>query len=241
MRDFVAEAGVLRSLHRPGDPLVLPNVWDAASARAVAAAGFPVVATSSAAVADALGYADGEATPPGEMFDAVARISAAVRVPVTADVERGYRLPAPELVERLLAAGAVGCNLEDSIDGRQVPLDEQAAFLGAVRAAATRCGVPLVINARIDSFLIGGAIDPDDVAARAARYRDAGADCVYPILAPVPAVAALAAAVDAPVNALCAVGQPRAGLVAAGAARISYGAGLFRAVEGRHVELLNAL
>ncbi|GAA2702527.1 hypothetical protein GCM10010429_07610 [Micromonospora olivasterospora] len=111
---LVEQADTLCTLHKPGDPLVLPNAWDAGSARAVAAAGFPAVATSSSAVAESLGYADGEATPVDEMLAAVARIARAVPVPVTADLERGYGLRPTELVERLLSAGAVGCNLEDS-------------------------------------------------------------------------------------------------------------------------------
>ncbi|WP_327038619.1 isocitrate lyase/phosphoenolpyruvate mutase family protein [Micromonospora maris] len=107
-------AAALRALHRPGDPLVLPNAWDVGSARAVVEAGFGAVATASAAVSQSLGYADGEGTPAGEMFAAVSRITRAVTVPVTADLERGYGLPPAELVQRLLDAGAVGLNLEDS-------------------------------------------------------------------------------------------------------------------------------
>src|SRR3954468_6984430 len=104
----------LRALHVPGDPLILPNVWDADSARLVAEAGFKAVATGSAAMAAALGYEDHEGTPPAEMFAAIARIVRVVSVPVTADVERGYGLKPAELAERLAEAGAAGCNLEDS-------------------------------------------------------------------------------------------------------------------------------
>jgi 2-methylisocitrate lyase-like PEP mutase family enzyme len=114
-----AAADALRALHVPGDPVLLPNAWDAASARTVEAAGFTAVATSSGAMSASLGYSDGEGTPVTEMLDAVARIVDAVNVPVTADIERGYGMRPAELVERLLATGAVGCNLEDSYPGRR--------------------------------------------------------------------------------------------------------------------------
>jgi 2-methylisocitrate lyase-like PEP mutase family enzyme len=164
-------AARLRSLHRPGRPLVLPNVWDAGSARVVVAAGFAAVATSSAAVADSLGYPDGEATPVEEMLDAVARIANAVSVPVTADFERGYGLPPAQLVERLAASGAVGCNLEDSDPSTRALVDaeRQADFLAAVRQSALSAGIDLVINARIDVFL-------DDVRFDGARDDDARDD-----------------------------------------------------------------
>src|SRR6185369_125027 len=113
MSDLKAQADLLRELHH-GKLLVLPNVWDAASAKLVAELGFPVVATTSAAVADTLGFGDGEQAPWKEMFAAAARIAGAVSVPVTVDVEAGYGLDPHELVASLLEAGAVGCNLEDT-------------------------------------------------------------------------------------------------------------------------------
>ncbi|TVT24160.1 isocitrate lyase/phosphoenolpyruvate mutase family protein, partial [Amycolatopsis rhizosphaerae] len=176
-------AAALRALHVPGRPVLLPNVWDADTARLVEEAGYPVVATSSVAVAAALGYPDGEQAPAGEMFAAAARIARAVSVPVTVDAESGYGLPAPEFVARLLDTGAVGCNLEDTDHalGRVRPIAEQADRLAAVRAAA---GDALVINARIDLFLRAEdqrAVLPEAVE-RARAYLDAGADCVYPIL-----------------------------------------------------------
>ncbi|MEV4198974.1 isocitrate lyase/PEP mutase family protein [Micromonospora globbae] len=241
-------AEALRALHRPGDPLILPNAWDAASARAVVEAGFPAVATSSAAVAAALGHADGEATPPGEMFAAVARIARTVTVPVTADLERGYGLRPAELVERLLAAGAVGLNLEDSdpATGRLVPVGAQADLLAGVRSAAREAGVHVVLNARLDVFLRPGG-DPDarlaDALDRARRYRAAGADCVYPIgLTEPEAVRALVAAVDGRVNLLARPGGPGAAeLAALGIARISYGHHLHAAVRARTADLLAAV
>lgn len=182
------KAAALRALHVPGRPLVVPNVWDAASARAVEAAGFPVIATGSAAVAPVLGYDDGEETPVEEMLAAIARISRSVGLPVTADMERGYGLEPAELVERLAAAGASGCNLEDSDPhtGAMIDAGEQAAFLGAVRSAAVDAGVDLVINARVDTYMHGTGDAGERLAESVRRgrsYLEAGADCVYPIFA----------------------------------------------------------
>src|SRR6201991_1995982 len=152
--DLQSQCDLLRSLHRPGAPLLLPNAWDAATARAVVAAGFPVVATTSAGVAAAIGYEDHEGAPGDEMLAAAARIADSVEVPVTVDAEAGYGMEPAELVAALRAAGAAGCNLEDTdhaADGLRDP-DAQAARLGAVRQAAADDGYPLVINARVDSF-----------------------------------------------------------------------------------------
>ncbi|MER7984106.1 isocitrate lyase/phosphoenolpyruvate mutase family protein [Streptomyces noursei] len=220
-------AATLRALHhgrRPGDPLVLPNVWDAASARVFADAGFPALATPSMGIAASLGYADGQ-TPADEMFAAIARIVRAVDVPVTADVEAGYGLPAEELVGRLAEAGAVGCNLEDSdhVTGALRDPEEQAAWLAEVRAAA---GDALVVNARIDTFLRGEP-GPDAAVARARAYTEAGVDCLYPILAPPELLPELAAAVTLPLNALAKPGGPSPReLGALGATRITFGGGL---------------
>ncbi|MEF9912874.1 isocitrate lyase/phosphoenolpyruvate mutase family protein [Streptomyces sp. P5-A9] len=225
-------ASVFRALHHgrpPGDPLVLPGPWDAASARVFEEAGFPALATPSAGVAASLGYADGH-TPAGEVFAAVARIAGAVSVPVSADVEAGYGLAPGELVDRLLEAGAVGCNLEDSTDGVLVDPHRQADRLAEVRAAARG---RLFVNARIDTYIHG---DPDavdvaaDTVARALLYAEAGADCVYPIMAPPDTLSGLAAAVPVPVNAVGAPDGPSAvrRLGELGATRITFGPQLQR-------------
>jgi 2-methylisocitrate lyase-like PEP mutase family enzyme len=226
-----AKAAALRALHRPGTPLLLPNAWDVPSARAVYAAGLPAVATSSAAVAETLGYADGEATPVGEMLDAVARIAAAVAVPVTADMERGYGMKPAELVERLAAAGIAGCNLEDSVPAtdEMVDVSEQADFLAAVRQAAVAAGVDLVINARIDSFIHGSG-SVQEALLRGHRYADAGADCVYPILCTSADDIRVLAAELGPINILAAPAAPALSeLAALGVARISWGPYVHRA------------
>ncbi|MFE1174658.1 isocitrate lyase/phosphoenolpyruvate mutase family protein [Streptomyces sp. NPDC058773] len=218
-------AAALRALHHGPDlPLVLPGPWDAASARVFADAGFSALATPSAGIAASLGYEDG-ATPADEMFAAVTRIVRAVDIPVSADVEAGYGLSAEELVARLLDAGAVGCNLEDTdhTTGTLRDAHQQADRLAAVRAEA---GDALVINARIDSYL-RGVRDQEEAIRRGRLYAAAGADCVYPILAPPPHLAGLAAAIGLPVNAVVTPDgpSPRA-LGALGASRITFGPGL---------------
>ncbi|MFC9680858.1 isocitrate lyase/phosphoenolpyruvate mutase family protein, partial [Streptomyces sp. NPDC056948] len=194
----MSKADVFRALHHhrvPGDPLVLPGPWDAASARVFVEAGFPALATPSAGVAASLGYEDGQ-TPADEMFAAIARIVRAVDVPVSADVEGGYGLAPKELVERLLETGAVGCNLEDSEDGVLKDPRAHADRLAEVRAAA---GDGLFVNARVDTFACGVG-DPGRAIERAALYVAAGADCVYPIGAPPEMLPLLRAGIQGPVN-----------------------------------------
>jgi 2-methylisocitrate lyase-like PEP mutase family enzyme len=226
---LAALAERLISLHRPGDPLVLVNAWDAASARAIAGAGAPVIATSSAAIAAVLGEPDDDRMDVDLVFDMVRRISTATPLPVTADVEAGYGLEPDELIARLIAAGAVGCNVEDSDHrrpGEQVPADAFAERLAGIREAADAVGVHVVLNARIDTFLLGtaGANAVEDVLARGRQYLAAGADCVYPIRLVDPAVVAeLAGALGGPLNANVAPGAAISELAGAGAARISVG------------------
>src|SRR3954466_9060136 len=190
--DLESRCELLRSLHRPGAPLLLPNAWDVATARAVVDAGFPVVATTSGGVAATLGYQDHEGAPGDEMLAVAARIASSVDVPVTVDAEAGYGMEPAELVSALRAAGAAGCNLEDSdyAAGTLRDPDQHAEWLRAVRQAASEGGYPLVINARIDVFLgpfLAGAgpgtqdeLVPEAVR-RANAYVEAGVDCVFPI------------------------------------------------------------
>lgn len=215
-------AETFRAMHHGLTPLVLPNAWDPVSARVIAEAGYPAIATSSGAVARVLGYDDGQLTPPAEMFEAVARIARAVDVPVTADMEAGYGLDPKEFAERLLETGAVGCNLEDSILDELVDVQQQVDYLYAVRAAA---GADLVLNARIDDFIAGGTVE--DAIARGRAYRRAGADCVYPIMAPLDVLQRLADDIGGPINAHAKPDGPTpSDLIAQGATRISYGTSL---------------
>jgi 2-methylisocitrate lyase-like PEP mutase family enzyme len=245
----------LRSLHVPGEPLVLPNAWDAASAQAVVAAGFPVVATTSGGVAAALGYEDHEGTPAQEMLAAATRIARSVDVPVTVDAEAGYGLEPAELVAGLRDAGAAGCNLEDTdhSSGQLRDADDQAGRLRAIRAEAAAEGYPLVINARIDVFLAGAQSGSDegqealmdDALARARAYFEAGVDCVYPILLwERDALESFVADAPGPVNVVRIPPAPSfADLAALGVARVSYGGLLQRGLMetfGRELEAIAA-
>jgi 2-methylisocitrate lyase-like PEP mutase family enzyme len=232
MNRSTSKADLLRDLHR-GTMLVLPNAWDVTSASAVAEAGFPVVATSSAAVAEVLGHRDGEQAPWREMFAAAARIAAAVPVPVTVDAEAGYGLEPHQLVAELLDAGAAGCNLEDTDHraGGLVDTEAQADWLARVRAAADEAGVPIVINARIDVFLPSSGIE-DPLAEgirRGRRYLEAGADCVYPIgLTSGHDLGRLVAEVPGPVNGNTGGSLDLAALASLGVARVSFGPRFYR-------------
>jgi 2-methylisocitrate lyase-like PEP mutase family enzyme len=233
--DRKAQAERLRDLHT-GEMLVLPNAWDAASAKIMADAGFPAVATTSAAIAAMLGHTDGEQAPWREMFAAAGRVARAVPVPVTVDAEAGYGLPARELVDRLLEAGAVGCNLEDTDHGAGglVEAEVHARRLADVRSAADDAGVPIVLNARVDVFLpIGGVAESDRVAEAIRRgrlYRQAGADCIYPIGVQRPQdLAALVAEVPGPINGNTGDQLDLNALRAMGVARVSFGPRFYRA------------
>ena len=238
MRDIAADADRLRALHVPGTPVVLPNAWDASSAKTIAAAGFDAIATSSSAVAWALGREDGENLGTGEMFAAVRRIAEAVEVPVTADIESGYGLDPEGIVAHLIEAGAAGCNLEDSDPrtGELVDRERQAAKIASVRSACAATKVPLVINARVDVQLqeAGEREHPfADSVTRANAYREAGADCVYPIGIKDPAeMERFVRATDAPVNIAFRPRGPSLGeLASIGVARVSFGGGLHLAMQ----------
>src|SRR5256885_2190135 len=232
---------LLRSLHRPGDPLLLPNAWDVATARAVVAAGFPVVATTSGGVADTLGYEDHEDAPADEMLAAAARIARGVEVPVTVDAEAGYGMEPAELVAALRSAGAAGCNLEDSdyAAGSLRDPDRHAEWLRAVRQAASADGYPLVINARVDVFLgplLAGAgpgtqeeLVPEALG-RGNASPGAGVGCVFPIvLGGGDALRHFPSEVGGMVNVVRLPQAPSlAELAALGVARVSWGVLLYR-------------
>jgi 2-methylisocitrate lyase-like PEP mutase family enzyme len=243
------KAQLLRSLHFGDTPLVLPNVWDPGSARVVEQAGFPAVATSSGAVANARGFEDHEHMPADVAFAAVAEIARSVSVPVTADMEAGYGLAPDEFVERLVDAGAVGCNFEDSDHRRPGELrdaEEQAERIAGLRAAAQGLDVGIVINARVDTFLLqAGSVDEQlaEGVRRARLYLDAGADCVYPItLTDDALIGAFVQESPGPVNILLfrnAPPIPR--LRELGVRRVSVGGGLYRTAMKAFTEAVAAL
>ncbi|MFJ7074365.1 isocitrate lyase/phosphoenolpyruvate mutase family protein [Streptomyces sp. NPDC098781] len=228
------------ALHVPGAPLVLPNAWDAASARIVEDAGAAAVATTSAGLSWSLGAVDGDRLDRDQALRAVARIAAVVRVPVTADIESGYaRDPAgvAETVRAVLEAGAVGVNIEDALyepGGPALrPVAEQAARITAAREAADAAGVPVFVNARIDTFL-RGAGGADAAVERAAAFLAAGADGIFVPGAVDPGtVKLLVEKIDAPLNVMVTPGAPTvAELAALGVARVSVGAGIAQAALG---------
>ncbi|MGC0422242.1 isocitrate lyase/PEP mutase family protein [Embleya sp. AB8] len=227
-----------RALHTSTAPLALANVWDAAGARLVAEAGAPAVATTSAGVAWGLGAADGDRLGRARALELIARVVAAVDVPVTADIESGFGADpdgVAETIRGVLAAGAVGVNLEDASHGGSTPLRpvaEQSERIAAARAAAG--DVPLFINARVDTYLRGVG-DPADrlrtTLDRAAAYLAAGADGVFvPGVTDPTTVAALAEALTAPLNVLVGPGAPSvAELGKLGVARVSLGSAVAEA------------
>ena len=247
-----AKAEQLRKLHHGPKILILANAWDVISAKIVEEAGFPAVATTSAGVAAVLGYQDGQRTPRREMVEFVARIARGVNVPVTADMEAGYCTTPAEMAEmagEVVAAGIVGLNLEDVTgddESSHVELGLQVKKIAAVREASAAAGVPLVINARTDVYLM--PIGPAETrfertVERLRAYRKAGADCVFaPGIRDAETIGKLVRAVDAPLNILLQPGGPSvAQLEKLGVARASIGSGTMRAALGAARKLVKAL
>jgi 2-methylisocitrate lyase-like PEP mutase family enzyme len=228
-------------LHAIGRTLVLPNAWDAGSARLIESCGAEAIATTSSGVAWACGYPDGDAIPPRVLVDAVARIVRVISVPLTVDAEGGYSHdPASvgDTIRALVDAGAVGVNLED---GSQPP-EALGAKIAAARRAAARAGVELFINARTDVFL-RGLVAPEarvtETLARAARYRDAGCDGIFvPKVSDSATIAALVEGIELPLNVMMVPGLPSiAALKDLGVRRVSAGAAIAQAVHGLTLRL----
>jgi 2-methylisocitrate lyase-like PEP mutase family enzyme len=229
-----AKAELFRSLHHDGPILCLANAWDVASAVVIASTGAPAIATTSAGVAWSLGVPDGQQLGRDRAAELIRRVAAAVDVPVTADIEAGFgddETSLRETIAAVLAAGAVGINIEDvaaHADERLRDVDEQATRIAAVRAEAQAAGIGLFVNARVDTYLRGIG-DPagrlDETAARAAAYLDAGADGIFvPGVIDPETIRALVAAIDAPLNILAGPGAPTAPeLQTLGVRRVSLG------------------
>ena len=246
------KAAVLKKLHQGPKILVLANAWDVISARMVEQIGFPAVATTSAGIAAALGYPDGQRVSRDEMLGVVGRIARAVKVPVTADMEAGYGTTPAQMAETaraLIDAGAVGLNLEDMTgddESSQVEIALQVEKIQAIQEASAAAGVPLVLNARTDIYLT--PIGPPETRfertlERLGAYRKAGADCVFaPALKEPEPIARLVAAMKAPLNILMMPGGPSLDeLERLGVARASIGSGLMRATLGRARSLARAM
>jgi len=230
------KAEAFRQMHDRGRILLLPNAGEAASARIFEAAGFSAVATTSAGVAYTAGYPDGEAIPRDDMVTIVRWIARSVQVPVTSDIESGFGGSPREVgdtVRMVIEAGAVGINLEDTIHGveRQLyDLPLAVERVRAARAAAEVAGVPIVINGRTDVFLLGigeKASRFEHAVRRLNAYREAGADCLYPMgYLDSQTIAALVKAIDGPINVMGVPGMPPvAELQRLGVARVSTASG----------------
>jgi 2-methylisocitrate lyase-like PEP mutase family enzyme len=234
----------LLELHHREEPLVLVNAWDAASACIVEQMGFPAVATTSAGVANALGYADGQHVPWEEMVNAIGKMARAVRVPVTADIESGFAADINSLqrsIEQVVEAGAVGINLEDVRPGGAheslFPTAEQVERIRAARQQAEKLKLHLVINARTDAFWLKGQTAEaalKDTLERGKAYLAAGADCIFvPGLRDPEKIETFIAAWKSPVNILAGPGVPSIPeLAKLGVKRVSFGSGPMRAAMG---------
>ncbi|HET9791590.1 MAG TPA: isocitrate lyase/phosphoenolpyruvate mutase family protein [Candidatus Angelobacter sp.] len=235
----------LFKLHHAAAPVVLVNAWDVASARIIEDAGFPAIATTSAGVANALGYPDGQKIPWAEMLFQIAKMVAAVQAPVTADIESGFSADEHELdraITLVIKAGAVGVNLEDLVPNGErhatlFSIADQVQRIKTARAAGEKLGIHLVINARTDAFWQAGA-EPSAAMAntleRGHAYLSAGADCIFvPGMRDPNKIKAVVEAWKAPVNILAGPGVPSiTELGKLGVKRVSFGSGPMRAAMG---------
>ncbi|HEX5332199.1 MAG TPA: isocitrate lyase/phosphoenolpyruvate mutase family protein [Cellulomonas sp.] len=242
------KAAALLALHA-GPGFVLPNAWDAGSARILEQVGFPAIATTSAGIAWSCGVPDGEALDRDTMLEHLGRIVAAVGVPVTADLEAGYGDTADDVgrtVAQAVELGAVGCNLEDAVEGGLFGIEEAVDRLAAARAAAP--SGTFVLNARTDTYLARTTGDAfAETVERAVRYVDAGADCIFvPGVVEEDTIRRLAAAIPAPLNVVAGLANviDAPTLFSLGVKRVSLGGGLARAslsmLERAGRELLDA-
>ena len=239
-------AAALLALHVPGNPVILPTVWDAWSANLAVAAGFAALTVGSHPVADSIGKDDGEGMSFDDLTDRVAQITGAVDVPISVDIESGYGESPQRLIEGLLAAGAVGLNIEDTVhkEGKRLRTpEEHAELVGELRTAADAADVHVVINARTDLFLRNDGDDADRVDRAIARLKlaaEAGADSLYPVGRHDPDTQRrLCAELPLPINAIALPEQDDpASFGPLGVGRISFGPFLQRALTGRAEEIL---
>jgi 2-methylisocitrate lyase-like PEP mutase family enzyme len=234
----------LRELHYGPSILVLPNAWDAASARIIEQAGFRAIATTSSGVAASLGYPDGQKISRDMLVEVTQRITRVVECPVTVDIEAGYGDTTEEVLQTVKAvidAGAVGINIEDSTKQQEkslVDVSLQVQLLKAIQETALSKEVPVVVNARTDVYLLAKG-DPgsrfEQAVQRLNAYRQAGADCLFPIgVSDVHAIADLTKAINGPINILAGPTTPSiAELAQLGVARVSFASGPMRAVLAR--------
>ncbi|MBP1818585.1 isocitrate lyase/phosphoenolpyruvate mutase family protein [Mycobacterium sp. OAE908] len=239
-------ADTLLALHQPGNPVVLPTVWDAWSARLAVDAGFVALTVGSHPMADSVGKADAEGMSFDDVVTRVKQITSAVDVPVSVDLESGYAEPATRLITGLLEAGAVGLNIEDTVHsegGRLRSSSEHAELVGALRKAADTAGVHVVVNARTDLFLRQDGDESDRVDRAIARMKEAaaaGADSLYPVGRHDPdTLWRLATELPLPINAIAVPEQDDpSSFGPLGVGRISFGPFWQRALSAYSKEML---
>jgi 2-methylisocitrate lyase-like PEP mutase family enzyme len=239
-------ANALLALHVPGNPVVLPTIWDAWSAKLAVDAGFAALTVGSHPVADSIGKADGEGMSFDDLIDRVGQITGAVDVPISVDVESGYGESPQRIIEGLLSVGAVGLNVEDTVhkEGKRLrAADEHAALVGELRKAADAAGVHVVLNARTDLFVRNDGDDADRVERAVARLKlaaEAGADSLYPVgRHNADTLKRLASELPLPINAIAIPDQDDpASFGPLGVGRISFGPFLQRALSARTEEIL---
>jgi 2-methylisocitrate lyase-like PEP mutase family enzyme len=239
-------AATLKALHVPGDPVILPTVWDAWSAKLAVDAGFAALTVGSHPVADSVGKVDGEGMSFDDLLTRVAQITGAVDVPLSVDIESGYGETPQRLIEGLLSVSAVGLNIEDTVhkEGKRLRSpEEHAALVGELRKASDAAGVHVVINARTDLFLRNDGDDTDRVDRAIARLKlaaDAGADSLYPVgRHDAETTRRLTSELPLPVNAIALPDQDDpASFGPLGIARVSFGPFFQRALSSRAEELL---
>jgi 2-methylisocitrate lyase-like PEP mutase family enzyme len=239
-------AATLKALHVPGDPVILPTVWDAWSAKLAVDAGFAALTVGSHPVADSVGKEDGEGMSFDDLLTRVAQITGAVDVPLSVDIESGYGETPQRLIEGLLSVSAVGLNIEDTVhkEGKRLRSpEEHAALVGELRKASDAAGVHVVINARTDLFLRNDGDDTDRVDRAIARLKlaaDAGADSLYPVgRHDAETTRRLTSELPLPVNAIGLPDQDDpASFGPLGVARVSFGPFFQRALSSRAEELL---
>ncbi len=245
------KADKLRSLHNGPDILLFANAWDVASACILERLEFPAIATTSAGIANTLGYADGQQITSVEMLRVVSHIAHAVNIPVTADMEAGYSTSAVQMHQvalQLIEAGAVGLNLEDGEDDEARVSETQAHVekIQAVKEAGMQSGIPLVINARTDAYWATESPSPNRFAEcvrRANLYREAGADCIFvPGMKNIDEIKKFLQESPGPLNVLAGPGAPTIEeLKRAGVRRVSLGSGPSRAALGLLREIATEL
>ncbi|MGY5451448.1 isocitrate lyase/PEP mutase family protein [Agarivorans sp. MS3-6] len=244
------KAETLLALHTGGQALVLPNIWSPLGARILEGKGFPAVATASAAISASLGYKDGEKIKFSTLMDIATRIASSVNIPTTVDIETGFATTSEELIcviTQILDAGIVGINIEDSFEGGLRDVKEQAERISVIREVSSKRGIHLVINARIDCFILNTTGNRgkkiESTIERAKAYLEAGADCVFPIgIDDIDILKHIRHIISAPINALILPEKMTISeMEGLGINRFSYGPFIFRALLKQFTELIDEL